>query len=333
MIDEDRVPRLAVWGAGIMGERVARAASALDGVEVVAIVDRDQERARSVADGIGARAFTDLADARESTNASAVYIGLPNAAHRDACLAAAAQRLHVLVDKPLTATSADADDVVRAARDAGGFWMTGFSYRFRGEWQRARDVILSGTIGEPYFVSDTVVEAFRSAPAWYWNRSAGGGVIQLQSHHVFDRWEWLFDREVTALCAQSVAPDGHDAELSATIAARLGQTLVASSALSFGVGYDAPPRVALTVQGTHGVLELDESRRLAVTTDAGTTEESFHDDWLVAELAAFVAGMRGEHSGLPGLAAGRRAALLSEAAVASAEGGGWIRTADDGGRR
>ncbi|NYF16635.1 putative dehydrogenase [Microbacterium sp. AK009] len=333
MIDEDGVLRLAVWGAGIMGERVARAASSLDGVTVVAVVDREGERARSVGDRIGARAFTDLARACESTGASAVYIGLPNAAHRDACVEAAVQRLHVLVDKPLTATSAEADDVVRAARHAGGFWMTGFSYRFRGEWQRARDVIRSGAIGEPYFVSDTVVEAFRSAPAWYWNRSAGGGVIQLQSHHVFDRWEWLFDRDVTGLCAQSIAPDGHDAELSAVIAARLGQALVASSALSFGVGYDAPPRVALTVQGTHGVLELDESRRLIVTTDAGTTEESFHDDWLVAELAAFAAGTRGNDSGLPGLAAGRRAALLAEAAVASAEGGGWISTVADRGWR
>lgn len=333
MADHGGMLRLAVWGAGIMGQRVARSASSLDGVEVVAVVDRDGDRARSVADGVGAQAFAELADACVATQATAVYIGLPNAAHRDACLEAAAQRLHVLVDKPLTSTSAEADDVVRAAREAGGFWMTGFSSRFRGEWRRARELIRAGTIGEPYFVTDTVVEAFRAAPAWYWDHRAGGGVLQLQSHHVFDRWEWLFDRAVTGLCAQTVTPEGHDAELSATITARLGPTLVASSAMSFGVGYDAPPRAALTVQGSRGVLELHESRRLVMATAAGTIEESFDDDWLVTELAAFAAGTRGEDAGLPGLAEGRRAVLLAEFAASSAARDGWIRTADDGERR
>ena len=44
MVDEDGILRLAVWGAGIMGERVARSASSVDGMEVVAVVDRTEPR-------------------------------------------------------------------------------------------------------------------------------------------------------------------------------------------------------------------------------------------------------------------------------------------------
>lgn len=332
MMTEPNGLRLAVWGAGVMGERVAQSAAALPGVALSAVVDLDESRARTVADPLGAGAFRSLGDACEVAGANAVYIGLPNAAHRDACLEAARRGLHVLVDKPLTTTLGDADEVLAAAERSDAFWMMGFSYRFRGEWRRAREIVREGGIGEPYFVSDDVVEAYRSTPAWYWSRAAGGGTLRLQSHHVFDRWEWMLGAPVTAISAQTVAPAGRDVDLAVTISARLGSSIVGTSALSFGVGYDAAPRVSFTVQGTDGLIELDETRRLIVSTDAGIVEETYDDDWLSAEVAAFVAGARGERLDQPTLTAGRRAVRLAEAAALSAAERAWIQTGPEDGR-
>ncbi len=326
MTESETDVRVAVWGAGVMGERVARSAAKLPGVAVAAVIDLDAGRARSVADAVGACSFASLADAVASAGVTAVYIGLPNTVHRDACLEAARCGLDVLIDKPLTTSLRDAEEVLDAASESGRYWMMGFSYRFRTEWQRARDIVLSGGIGEPYFVSDNVIEAYRSTPAWYWSAAAGGGALQLQSHHVFDRWEWVLGKRVSTVTAQLLAPSGADADLSAIVNARFGPSLIGTSALSFGVGYDAAPRVSFTVQGTRGMIELDESRRLTVSTDAGILEETHDGDWLAAELSAFVAGVRGEAQGQPTIADGRRAVLLAEAAASSASDGVWVAT-------
>lgn len=324
------VVRLAVWGAGVMGERVVRAAAALPGVRVAAVLDRDAARAEAVARAVGASASASLSAAAEA-GLDAVYIGLPNAAHRDACLEAAALGLHVLVDKPLTTDVADADAVLRAAGESGGFWMMGFSTRFRGEWRRARELVLAGAIGEPYLVTDTVIEAYRATPSWYWDRGAGGGTLQLQSHHVFDRWEWLLGRDVAELSARVTRPPslegGGDTEVSVALQARLGDAALGMSAMSFGLGYDAAPHLSLVVQGTRGMIELDGTRRLAVSTLDGVVEERFeHDDWLARELGDFVAGIRGEMLDQPTLAVGHRAVVLAGAAERSAASGLWVET-------
>ena len=318
--------RMAVWGAGVMGERVARAAAALPGVRVAAVVDQEPGRAGRVAGAIGAAAVSTLADAA-AEGIDAVYIGLPNAAHRDACLEAAQHELHVLVDKPLTATVRDADDVLAAAAASERFWMMGFSYRFRAEWRRAREIVLGGGIGEPYFVCDDVIEAYRTTPSWYWDPAADGGTLNLQSHHVFDRWEWLLGADITHVSAQAMVPAGAGADLAVTLIARFGSAVVGSSGISFGLGYDAPPRVSFTVQGTAGMIAIDETRKLSVATASGMVEEVHdRDDWLSAELAAFIAGVRGEQRDQPSLAAGRRAVELASAAARSSSDGRWVAT-------
>lgn len=323
----EAVVRLAVWGAGIMGERVARCASLLPGVVVSAVIDVDERRAGEVADAFSARRFDTLQEACAHTAIDAVYISLPNALHQHACIEAAGQGLDVLIEKPLTTTVQAADEVARAAADSGCFWMVGFSYRFRAEWQRAREIVHAGVIGEPYFVSDNVFEALRTTPAWYWQAEAGGGTLSLQSHHVFDRWEWLFRSQVTELSAQTISPAGAEVDFAVSITAHLGSTLTATSALSLSLGYDAPLRTTFTIQGARGKIQLDETRRLTVVTEAGITEEDHSDDdWLASELSAFVAGVRGDSCGQPSLEAGRRAVQLAEAAMTSTSRRGWVST-------
>lgn len=328
------VVRLGIWGAGGMGERVARAVQELPGVEVAAVLDRDRGRAAAVARSVGAVSSESLAEACAEAALDAVYLGLPNAAHRDACLEAAGQGLHVLVDKPLTTDLADADEVLRAAATTTSFWMMGFSTRFRSEWRRARELVLSGVIGEPYLVTDTIVEAYRATPAWYWDREAGGGTLQLQGHHILDRWEWLLGTDITELSARVTRPErlegAGDAEVAVALQARFGDAILGVSALSFGLGYDASPHLSLVVQGTRGVLEIDSRRRLTVSTAEGIVEEWHHDDdWLSRELEHFVAGIRGEALDQPSLAAGRRAVRLAAAAERSAATAQWIDTGQE----
>ncbi|RNL62533.1 gfo/Idh/MocA family oxidoreductase [Nocardioides marmoriginsengisoli] len=316
--------RLGVLGAGIMGRRVAAAAVGTGRFEVVAVADADRVRAESLAGEYGASAHGGVADLCAVPDLDAVYVGLPHALHLEACAAAAAAGVHVLVDKPLCTTAAEADRIGALAAASDRVWMVGFSYRYRAEWQRAQQIIAGGELGLPYFVLDTAIEAYVSTPGWYWDAAAGGGTIQLQSHHSFDRIAWLIDSDATGVSCRIVRPPG-SAEVSAQISATYRSGLVAGISLSFGRTYDAVPRTLFVLQAERGMLEIDEDRTLRVTTADGVlTESHADDDWLGHELGAFAGAVDGDGFPFPGIAAGRAALQCALAAERAATSDSWM---------
>ena len=117
-------------------------------VEVVAIASRDADRARLVADELGIpRAHGSYEALFADPEVDAVYIPLPNHLHMDWTIAAARAGKHVLCEKPLALTAADAQQMVDACRAAGVRLMEAFMYRLHPSWVAVRDVVGSGRIG------------------------------------------------------------------------------------------------------------------------------------------------------------------------------------------
>lgn len=321
--------RLGVLGAGIMGERLARAAVGTGRFTVTAVADTDLDRARELAGRYAASAHAGIEELFTAADIDAVYIALPHHLHRPACLAAAAAGVHVLVDKPLCATVEDADQILAAAKDSPAVWMVGFSYRFRSEWRRTHSLVSSGAIGTPYFVSDVVVEAYASTPAWYWEAASGGGVLQLQSHHTFDRQRWLLGRPAVQV-ACTVVPLPGGTERSVQISADYGDGAISGTSLSFGLGYDAhQPRTLFVIQGETGMIQLDDTRTLRLITGDGIrTEEHDRDDWLGREITEFAEAVDGSLTRYPSLDDGVAALRGVVAAARAARTGMWVRLDD-----
>ncbi len=319
--------RLGILGAGIMGQHVARTASALDRYDVTAVADTDLRRATSVADEAGAAAFGDAGELLAADLADAVYLGLPHHLHLPACLQATAAGVDGLIDKPLCNTDAEAQLIEAAVRDSGTTWMVGFSYRFRAEWQRARALVAAGQIGAPVAVTDVIAEAADSTPGWYWDTGSGGGVLQLQSHHCFDRIAWLLGRDVRDVsCRVATLPSG--AENAAYITAGLDGGAVAAIALTFGVSHPAPVRALFVLQGTRGQMVITDDRCLTVSTADGViTENHDGDDWLGRELAEFADAAERGTAATATIADGRQALRCARAAASSASSGRTVPVA------
>jgi predicted dehydrogenase len=116
--------------------------------EVVAIASRDAARARAVADELeipGAHGSYEALLADPSVDA--VYIPLPNHLHAEWTIKAVGAGKHVLCEKPLAMTSADAQRMVDASRAAGVHLMEGFMYRLHPSWVAVRELVASGRIG------------------------------------------------------------------------------------------------------------------------------------------------------------------------------------------
>lgn len=318
--------RLGVLGAGIMGRRFAKAAADSGRFRIVAVADADPAAAAAVADHYGATASGGIGELFAGPALDAVYIGLPHHLHVAACTAAAAAGVHVLIDKPLCTTLEDAEQILGAAQGSAAVWGVGFSYRFRSDWRRVRQLVAAGAIGAPYFLTDVIVEAYAETPAWYWDPARGGGALQLQSHHTFDRHRWVLgSAPVRVACAISRSPGG--ADRSAVICAEYGGGVVASTSFSFGLTYDAQqPRTLLAVQGESGMIQLDDTRCLRlITADGVRTEDHGDDDWVGRELGEFADAVAGTRDDYPSLSDGVAALRGTAAAAEAARTGTWVQ--------
>ena len=130
--------------AGLAGSGTERA---------VAVGSRDRARAEAVAREFGIeRAHGSYEELLADDTVDAVYIGTPNAAHGPWSIAAARAGKHVLCEKPLGASRAEAEAMSGAARQHGVRLMEAFMYRFHPRTLRLAELVAAGDIGAPTLV-------------------------------------------------------------------------------------------------------------------------------------------------------------------------------------
>jgi predicted dehydrogenase len=116
--------------------------------EVVAIASRDGDRAAAVARDLGIpRAHGSYEALLADPDVDAVYIPLPNHLHAEWAIAAVQAGKHVLCEKPLAMTAADAQRMADAAEAANVHLMEAFMYRHHPSWLAALDLVAAGRIG------------------------------------------------------------------------------------------------------------------------------------------------------------------------------------------
>ncbi len=144
--------RIGVAGTGRLGRAHVRVLRSLAGVDFVGCYDLDAARAREAATEFGATAFASLGALLAEVDALSVVTS--TSAHADVALEAVAAGCDLFIEKPIAATVAQGDAVVRAARDAGRILQVGHIERFNG----ALEAVLP-RIGQPMFI-----EVHRLAP-------------------------------------------------------------------------------------------------------------------------------------------------------------------------
>jgi predicted dehydrogenase len=140
------------WGvlstASIGRVKVIPAIQSAPHCDVVAIASRDGTVAATVAGELGIpRAHGSYEALLADQDVEAVYIPLPNHLHAVWTIAAAEAGKHVLCEKPLALTPADAERMIQVADRAGVRLMEAFMYRLHPTWVAVRDLLASGRIG------------------------------------------------------------------------------------------------------------------------------------------------------------------------------------------
>ncbi len=131
--------KLGVVGVGHLGRHHARILAGMEDVELVAVVDSNAARAREVAAATGSRPET--APAALLAGVDAVTVAVPTAAHRRVALPFLARGIPVLVEKPIAASVADADELIAAAAATGTTLAVGHTERYNPAVTTARPLI------------------------------------------------------------------------------------------------------------------------------------------------------------------------------------------------
>jgi predicted dehydrogenase len=147
-------PRLPVGviGVGALGQHHARHLAQIEEVKLVGVCDLDSRRAASIAEELGTRAFDDIDDLLERSEA--VTVAVPTPAHGEIGLRALERGVPVLMEKPLTATLAEADDLIASANRQGLQLQVGHIERYNRALRAA----------EPYLDGPRYIESLRLAP-------------------------------------------------------------------------------------------------------------------------------------------------------------------------
>jgi predicted dehydrogenase len=145
-------------GWGILGPgRISRAfLTGLAGSaseQAVAVGSRALDRAEATAREFGVpRAYGSYEQLLADDEVEAVYVGTPNGVHAEGAIAAARAGKHVLCEKPLGVSRAEAETMFEAARKHGVWLMEAFMYRFHPRTLRLAEIVAAGEIGAPTLI-------------------------------------------------------------------------------------------------------------------------------------------------------------------------------------
>ncbi len=189
--------RVGVIGAGGMGRGHCRFLSeVVPETDLVAVVDRNFERAQEVAQRFGVLAFEHHEQLFQSGLVDAVVIATPHYAHSEIAICAFEHRLHVFIEKPLTVTVSEADKVISAWRSAGTKFAIGYQQRAHAHNRAVRKLIEQGFLGA--IQRTLLITAWYRTQAYYdsggWRATwagEGGGVLINQAPHFLDLLLWF----------------------------------------------------------------------------------------------------------------------------------------------
>ena len=179
--------RFGIVGTGGVAGGGARDFIENPDAELIAVADPSRERRRAFAERFGVPTALESADQLLAVDAvDAVYVAVPNYLHVPLAAQALAAGKHVILEKPLALSRADAQPLIDAAADTDRHFMLGMNQRFTPQVQRARQLIAQGRIGRAYHCK-TYWRRRAGIPgigSWFTRKelSGGGGLLDIGVH-------------------------------------------------------------------------------------------------------------------------------------------------------
>jgi len=288
---------IGVLGVGEMGRRHAENIRRLvPGARLVAVADVAVTRAKEVAARLEIEhSFGSFEDMLAHQDIDCVVIATPDKFHAQAIRTAAAAQKHILSEKPLALSLADARAALDAVAQAGVHLQVGFMRRYDPAYAAAMKRIEAGEIGEPV-IFKSIGRDKDAPPISAYQSKLNGMLLYNNTIHDFDLARWLMQDEVTeahTYATVAIRPD----------VAQYGDIVASVVNLKYGRG--AIGNIESFVQSTYGydirteivgsagsilVGSIQQTSAIFLTKNGGT--QTLADHFLTRFTDAYVAEVR-----------------------------------------
>ena len=327
------VLRGAIVGLGMMGRHHARLLQTTPRIAFAGAVDPGGDRYGAVRDA--ADVYASIDELLHRGRPDFAVIAVPTDEHLPVVRALAGAGVHVLIEKPLAGTTAEAEEIIAICGEAGVRAAVGHVERFNPALIELRRRTEEGQVGEVFLIGTE-----RCGP--FPDRIKDVGVVKDLATHDLDLVGWLGKSPIDLVAAQTVHKTGREHEDLLLATGRLGSGL----AFSITVDWLTPTKIRrMRILGDRGMLvadtltsdlvfhengrvtsEWDSTQALRGVAEGNSTRYALHRrEPLLVELEAFCDLVLGEPSAAVSLEEGLQTVRCAEKVLESAAGSRTVR--------
>ena len=333
----------AIIGAGMVARYHATAIGRIPGARLVAVGRSDPARVEETAAQFGVPCLADEAALLARDDVDAVCICTPSGLHAEQTIAAARAGKHVLVEKPIALTLADANAMIAACAQAGVRLGVALQRRTEPEFQRVQAAIAGGELGRlvlgsismPYMRLQSYYDSADWRGTWALD---GGGALMNQGIHLVDLLLWLVGDAVEVRASAATLAHAIEVEDCVTATLRFANGALGGITATTAAAPGFPHRVE--IYGERGGVQIEgeqiirwegggapesrienQSTREPVAAGGGASPTGIGAVGHTRLLEDFVAAIREERDPLAPGREGRRSLALVLAVYEAAQTG------------
>jgi predicted dehydrogenase len=186
--------KIGIIGAGGIATSHAKALEKIKETSLVAVYDVVTDKAQALAGQLSARAYKELPRLLDAVDA--VFILTPPFAHKEPVVAAARAGKHILLEKPISLSLADADEIIDAVKETAVKFMVGFNFRYQAPFRKMTEISRAGELGELVYGWAKIFNYYPTS-GWeerrkqnHWRmrmKDSGGRISEFATHSI----DWL----------------------------------------------------------------------------------------------------------------------------------------------
>ena len=195
MKNEIKKWRFGIIGCGRISKIHVAVISELNGAELSAVCDIVRERAEVYAQKLKCEVYTDYREMLKRKDIDVINICTPTYLHADMAVDAAKAGKHVVTEKPMAVTLADADRMIEACKKNGVKLFVVKQNRYNPPIIKLKEALDAGQFGKTFYGKTSVYwqrdQRYYDDHVWFRTRYMGGGVLINQASHNIDMLCWL----------------------------------------------------------------------------------------------------------------------------------------------
>lgn len=247
--------KFALIGTGGIAQTYAQAFQTSDCCKLVAVADINQESAKAFAEPFAAKSFGDYKTLAENVEIDAVIISTPPNTHPEIAMFFMQRGVHVLCEKPLCLSVAEAKQMIETAETFGVRFTMATKFRYCEDVVKAKAILASGVLGEIVQFENAFTAKVDMSKRWNSNKEvAGGGVLIDNGTHSVDIIRYFLGAITDVLALETSGTQNLSVDENVKLLAKTENGIAASVDLTWGINKELPNFIS--VYGTNGTLHI-----------------------------------------------------------------------------